>query len=104
EYKGKIAFAFRDVPLPMHSHAQKAAEAAHCAGAQGKFWQYHDMLFSTKQLDLAQLKEHARALNLDGTAFDTCLDSGATADVVKAQLAEGQALHLEGTPSFLING
>ncbi|MGD1096068.1 MAG: thioredoxin domain-containing protein [Bryobacteraceae bacterium] len=104
EYKGKIAFAFRDVPLPMHSHAQKAAEAAHCAGAQGKFWEYHDMLFSTKQLDVPQLREHARALNLDVAAFDTCLDSGATAEAVKAQLAEGQALHIEGTPSFLING
>jgi len=104
EYKGKIAFSFRDVPLPMHAHAQKAAEAAHCAAAQGKFWQYHDMLFSTKQLDVPQLKEHARALSLDAAAFDKCLDSGATAETVKAQFAEGQALHIEGTPSFLING
>jgi protein-disulfide isomerase len=104
EYKGKVSFTFRDFPLPMHAHAQKAAEAAHCAAGQGKFWQYHDMLFSTKQLEVAQLKEHARTLNLDGAAFDTCLDSGATADAVKAQFAEGQALHIEGTPSFLING
>ncbi len=104
EYKGKVAFAYKDVPLPMHSHAQKAAEAAHCAGTQGKYWEYHDKLFATRQLDVSQLKEHARSLHLDGQAFDKCLDSGAQADLVKAQLAEGQGYQIQGTPSFFING
>jgi len=104
EYQGKIEFAYKDVPLPMHSHAQKASEAAYCAADQGKFWEYHDMLFATKQLEIPQLKEHARTLKLDGTAFDTCLDSGATAEKVKMKLAEGTSLQIEGTPSFLING
>src|SRR5262249_47989501 len=45
DYAGKIAFAYKDVPLPMHANAQKAAEAAHCAGAQGKYWEYHDLLY-----------------------------------------------------------
>ncbi len=104
EYKGKVAFAYKDVPLPMHSHAQKAAEASHCAGAQGKYWEYHDKLFASRQLDVAQLKDHARSLNLDGKAFDKCLDSGEQADLVKAQLAEGQGYQIQGTPSFFING
>jgi protein-disulfide isomerase len=104
EYKGKIAFGYKDVPLPMHSHAQKAAEASHCAGDQGKYWEYHDSLFATKQLELPQLKEQARKLNLDGAAFDKCLDSGAQADLVKSTLDEGQSLGVEGTPSYLING
>ncbi len=103
-YKGRVAFAYKDVPLPMHSHAEKAAEAAHCAGVQGKYWEYHDKLFATRQLDVSQLKEHARSLNLDTKVFDKCLDSGQQADLVKAQLAEGQGYQIQGTPSFFING
>ena len=104
EFKGKISFAYKDVPLPMHPHAQKAAEAAHCAGVQGKYWEYHDVLYKTKKLDVADLKEHARSLQLDGGTFDKCLNSGEQAERVKAQLTEGQSLGLQGTPSFFING
>lgn len=104
EFKGKLMFAYKDVPLPMHAHAQKAAEAAHCAGLQGKYWEYHDILYKTKQLELSNLKDDARLLQLDGTSFDKCLDSGDQSSVVKAQLAEGQSLGLQGTPSFFING
>lgn len=104
EFKGKIAFGYKDIPLPMHSLAQKAAEGTHCANEQGKYWEFHDILFKTKQLDVPQLKEHARTLKLDGAAFDKCLDSGATSEIVKATLSEGQALGVQGTPSFLING
>src|SRR6185437_4409293 len=46
DYKGKIGFVFKDFPLPMHSHAEVAAEAAHCAQDQGKYWELHDFLFS----------------------------------------------------------
>lgn len=105
EYGEKLAVAYKDLPLPMHNQAMKAAEAAHCAGAQGKYWEYHDLLFSSKQLELARLKEHARALQLDTQEFDKCLESGEQAKVVKAQLDEGrQDLQLEGTPSYFING
>jgi len=104
EYKGKVTFAYKDLPLPMHPHAQKAAEAAHCAGAQGKYWEYHDMLFATKKLEISQLKEDAGALKLDTAAFDKCLDSGEQAETIKAQNAEAQSLQLQGTPSFFING
>jgi len=75
----RVAFAFKDLPLPSHTHAQKAAEAAHCAGTQGKYWEFHDRLFETKQYDVAKLKETARELHLNGEAFDKCLDSGAQA-------------------------
>jgi protein-disulfide isomerase len=104
EYKGKLAFAYKDVPLPMHSHAQKASEAAHCAGVQNKYWEYHDLLLSTKALELPQLKEQARQLKLDATAFDKCLDSGEQSGIVKAQLEEAQKLGIQGTPSFFLNG
>src|SRR5207244_5422354 len=104
EYSGKVAFAYKDLPLQMHPRAQKAAEAAHCAGAQGKYWEYHDQLFANKQLYIPQLKESALALKLDTKAFDKCLDSNEQTEVVKAQMTEGQALQIQGTPSFFING
>jgi protein-disulfide isomerase len=104
EYKDKVAFAYKDAPLPMHANAQKAAEAAHCAGSQGKYWEYYDLLASAKQFEVPKLKERARELKLDGAAFDKCLDSSAKAGIVKAGLEEAQALGLQGTPSFFLNG
>lgn len=104
EFKGKMAFVYKDFPLPMHANAQKAAEATRCAQAQGKYWEYHDLLSTTKQLDLPALKAHARQLKLDAPAFDQCLDRGDKAEIVKAQAAEAQALGLQGTPTFFING
>lgn len=100
----KVALVYKDFPLPMHSHAEKAAEAARCAGAQGKFWEFHNALFETKRLQIDDLKEEARKLNLDGTRFDHCLDSGEQAEAVKKDLSEGQHLGLTGTPSFFANG
>lgn len=104
EYKGKLAFAYKDVPLPMHANAQKAAEAAHCAGVQGKYWEMHDIMLERKQLEVPMLKQYATALKLDNGAFEKCLDSGAKAEIVKAHLAEAQAMGIQGTPSFFING
>ena len=104
EYKGRLAFAYKDFPLPMHPNAEKAAEASRCAGQQGKYWEYHDQLTTTKQLDMAALKNHARVLKLDTAAFDTCLDSGQMAETVKAQALEAQTLGVQGTPTFFVNG
>jgi len=104
EYKDKIAFAYKDAPLPNHPSAQKAAEATHCAGAQGKYWEYHDLLLTSKQLDVPRLKERAGELKLNISAFNSCLDSGEKSGIIKGHLAEAQALGLQGTPSFFING
>lgn len=104
EYGDNMTIVFKDFPLPMHHTAEKAAEASRCAGEQGKFWEYHDVLFYSKQLDVDALKEHARVLKLDGDKFDTCLDSGQEAAAVKADLEEGKSLGLTGTPSFFVNG
>ena len=104
DFGDKLALAFKDLPLPNHANAQKAAEAAHCSGAQGKYWEYHDLLFEKKQFDMAKLKEYARGLNLNGDAFDKCLDSGAQAGRVKKDLAEAQEMAIPGTPAFFVNG
>jgi|SRR5271166_2387249 len=104
EFKGQIAFAYKDVPLPMHPHAPKAAEATHCAGEQGKYWEYHDLLVKNKQLEIPELKEAAKTLQLDSKAFDQCLDSGKELGILKEHTAEASTLGVTGTPSFLING
>lgn len=104
EFGDKVAFYFKDMPLPMHGKAKKAAEAARCAEDQGKFWEYHNALFNGAQLDEPQLKQRAKELNLDAAKFEKCLDSSAMASVVQKDLTEAQGLGLTGTPSFFING
>lgn len=104
EYGGTVAIAYKDMPLPMHQRAEKAAEAARCAGEQGKFWEYHDLLYSTRGLSTPELKAQARTLGLNGDSFDQCLDSGKTAAAVKKDFDEGNRLGLTGTPSFFVNG
>jgi protein-disulfide isomerase len=104
DFDGKLSVVFKDCPLPMHSHAKKAAEAAMCAGSQGKFWEFHNMLFENRKLEVPQLKEDAQSLGLNVAEFDKCLDSGAEAPKVQKGFEEAQALGLTGTPSFFING
>jgi protein-disulfide isomerase len=100
----KVAFSYKDFPLPMHARAEKAAEATRCASKQGKFWEFHDELFRSKELDVDQLKAQARALKLDAAEFDKCLDTGEQAAAVERDRKEGARLGLTGTPSFFING
>src|ERR1700688_1294265 len=75
DYGDRLAFTYRDFPLPMHARAEKAAGATRCASKQNKYWEFHDELFHSKELDVDQLKAQARALKLDATEFDKCLDS-----------------------------
>lgn len=104
EFGDSLTIMYKDFPLPMHASAQKAAEAARCAGRQGKFWEYHDVLFYSKQVGPDDLREHARVLKLDNELFDRCLDNGEEADAVKRDLQDAKDLGLTGTPSFFING
>jgi len=106
QYDGKVRLIFRDFPIPsLHPLAAKAHEAARCAAEQGKFWEYHDVLFErSPRLEQPELKQYARDLKLDGAAFDRCLDSGKTQAAVSADVVEGQRLGVSGTPAFFING
>jgi len=104
-YPGKIRLVYRDFPLPMHAKAPKAAEAAHCAADQGKYWEMHDQLFANAQkLDVPDLKDHARAVGLDSAKFDKCLDSGEKAKLVESHKKAGDEAGVSGTPAFFING
>lgn len=103
--EGKIKFVFKQFPLGFHPHAEKAAEASECAFEQGKFWEYHDILFNNQNnLELESLKKYAQELNLDATKFNECLDSGKHAQAIEGDINQGQAAGISGTPAFLVNG
>lgn len=105
EYGDKIQFVYRDYPLPNHPDAAKAAEAAHCAGKEGKFWEMHDLLFANAaSLGIPQIKEYAQSLGLNAEAFSTCLDSSEMKPVVIASMKEGENVGVNGTPAFFVNG
>jgi protein-disulfide isomerase len=105
KYAGKIRIVFKDFPLPNHQQAPKAAEAAHCAGEQGKYWALHDRLFANqRQLQVPELKAHAAAVGLEQAAFDQCLDSGKHAAVVQEDVDLGAGMGVQSTPTIYING
>ena len=105
-YGDKVKVVWKDFPLTsIHPEAFKASEAAHCAGDQGKYWEYHDRLFQNQRaLQVDALKKHAADLGLDAAAFNTCLDSGRYSARVRQGLQEGAALGVGSTPSVFING
>ncbi len=104
---GKVKIVFRDFPLGFHEKAEKAAEAAECAGEFGdaKYWEMHDKLYNNQDaLDVDDLKSYAVELGLDATQFNDCLDSDKMADEVQADIDEGSSYGVSGTPAFFING
>ena len=104
-YKGKIHYAFFDFPLAFHANAMKAAEAARCAGEQGKYAEYGKKLFENQaNLGVEDLKKYAEELGLDKQAFDSCLDSGKFAEKVHESIQKGNLAGVSGTPAFFING
>lgn len=100
---GKIRYVFKDFPLAFHKKAPKAAEAAHCAGEEGKFWQMHDLIFENqKQLDIPSLISRADKLGLNADNFKRCLDDGRYAEGIKKDIEAGKSSSVTGTPSFLL--
>ncbi|MBR9676308.1 DsbA family protein [Candidatus Woesearchaeota archaeon] len=102
---GKVKFVYRDYPLSFHPQAQKAAEAAECAGEQDKYFEMHDLLFEKGvKGGVASFKQFASDIGLDTAKFNTCLDTGAMASEVAKDMRDGQSLGIRGTPGFIING
>jgi protein-disulfide isomerase len=100
---GVVQFVHKDLPLRTHAQAVPAALAAHCAGAQGRFWDMHDALFVHQgRLGQNLYAELARQMNLDETKFNTCLESQAYVQSIGQDVGAARRLGLTGTPSFLI--
>lgn len=104
-YKDQVRLVYRDFPLSSHPQARPAAEAAHCAHEQGKFWAYHDALFAQapdlKTSDYVTLVDR---LGLNPAEFTACLAGARPRAAVARDLADAQGLGLSGTPTFFING
>lgn len=101
---GQVQFAFRHLPLDSrHPQARRIGAGAECARQQGKFWEFHDALFARQQ-DLAQanLVEIAFDVGMAESAFTTCVDGQAAADVVLADSTGASLLGVSGTPTFLV--
>jgi protein-disulfide isomerase len=106
---GQVRFVFRNLAF-IGDESTWAAEAAECAGDQGQFWAYHDLLFQKQGAEnggafsRANLKQYAASLGLDTAQFGQCLDSGRYLSLVQQQSAEAQRMGVSSTPSLLVNG
>lgn len=103
---GKAKFIYRDFPLnSIHPQAQKAAEAAECAGEQDKYYDMHDMLFENGVQGGPDIfKQYAGDIGLDIAKFSECLDTSKMASEVQKDFQDGQRSGVSGTPAFFVNG
>ncbi len=106
EYGDRIKLEFKHFPLTtIHPQAFRAALASECANDQGKFWEYHDLLFMNQpSFSPSELVSYAEGLGLNTESFSACLDSRAKNDVVRADMDEGKSRQINATPTFFVNG
>jgi protein-disulfide isomerase len=102
----QLRFAFRHFPLTqIHPHAESAAEASEAAGAQGQFWEMHDLLYENQpMLDPPHLLAYAKDLGLDLKRFVRELEEGVYRQRVREDFLSGVRSGVNGTPAFFING
>jgi protein-disulfide isomerase len=105
-HTGDVRLIYKDFPLSsIHPDAQAAAEAAQCAFKQGKFWEYHDELFANQsRYAEAFYRATAKKIGLNITAFNECLASGKSKQVISQDVDLGRTLGVVGTPTFFVNG
>jgi protein-disulfide isomerase len=105
-YGSRVRFVIRDFPLTMaHPNAFRAAQAASAANAQGKFWEYIDILFKNQStLDADSLKKYATQIGLDRKRFDLEFESGKYDADIRRDIEDGEMYGIEGTPTIFING
>lgn len=112
KYGADVAFVFKDFSLSsIHPHALDAAQAAHCAGEQGKYWEMYDSLFADQtHLEIGDLNDRSQKLGLDINKFDECLKSGKYKKSILANGKEEEKLMMngvpliDGTPTLIVNG
>ena len=100
---GKVRWVGLNLPLAFHKDARKAAQAAHCAGEQDKFWEMRQVLFANpRKLGKEHLPAHAESLSLDLEAFNKCLESERHLAQIDQEAKDANAVRLTGTPSFIV--
>ncbi len=111
-YNGKINFVFRNFPLPQHQNALPSAEVVEAAGAQGKFFEMYNMLYTNQstwgetQPDKAMnyFTQYAKALRLDMNKFKSDVTSKKFANKIQKDVNDGYAVGVNATPTFFLNG
>ena len=104
-YPGKVKVVFKNFPLRNHKNAMKAATAALAAGDQGKFWEFHDLLFRNyKSLNDKTINDIAVMLQLDQAAFDQKMKTPEIAKQIQQDTLDGRKADVRGTPAVFING
>jgi protein-disulfide isomerase len=104
-YGNDVRLVFKMNPLPFHNRALPAANAAQCANEQGKFWQYHDLLFKNQQaLEDSNLEQYTKDAGLDVGRWKRCYADKKFETKIKYEQAAGTGLGASGTPAFFING
>ena len=107
KYPGKVRLVYKHLPLDgLHPQARRVSEAAWCAGKQDKFWGFHDAVYADSGNDAsdATLTRYATTAGLDATAFTSCLANPETRAAIERDVAQGEALGLNSTPGFFVNG
>jgi protein-disulfide isomerase len=106
DYAEKVRFVFRHFPLEdAHPHALAAAEAAECAGEQGKFWEMSDLLFANQtHLQAKHLQGYADQLGLDMAQFTAEMDDHVYLQRIREHIDGGKRSRVRGTPGFFVNG
>ncbi|HEY0134700.1 MAG TPA: thioredoxin domain-containing protein, partial [Nannocystis sp.] len=104
EYGEKVRIAYKAYPLDFHSHAMIAALAARSAQDQGKFWQFHDLLFSQRGLDMPTLDAYARQAGLDMDRLHADLEALKWGPSVSRDMRQARKLGVTGTPAYFVNG
>jgi protein-disulfide isomerase len=101
---GEVNLIYKHFPLTsIHPSAQKAAEASECANRQGKFWEYHDMLFENQAaLSVTDLKKYASNTGLDESTFSSCLDGNEAKAEVQKETTQATTAGARGTPYFVV--
>lgn len=110
DFADKITFVYRHYPLPIHSNAITAAEAAEAAKAQGKFWEMHTKLFSTQKdwenlpNPVSKFGEYASELGLDADRLKKEIEENKYVDFINRDKQDGNDVGVAATPTFYING
>lgn len=110
DYKDKVRFVFKQFPLPSHNNGLNAALASEAAGEQGKFWEFHSLLFekqeewSTLANPTTEFEKYAESLNLDVAKFSKAYKEKTYSDKINTDKSDGIGLGVSATPTFFLNG
>ena len=100
---GKVRYVSRDLPLPIHQHALKAAQATRCAGEQNHYWKAREILFAiSPNFNQEAIPNALQNLPLDQDKLRICLESGKFDDVIRQDISDAESVGVQGTPGFIL--